>query len=221
MECTTSGYTAQLFVGGEGLRAGVFTHSLRAGKPGLSHRFTFAGITSVCLLCVGLFAFLGGRFLFCLLVFFCCLVIPLSSSEMHNYVILSMTATIVTMRAAMGQKKFLQTALQILLPGLLTKGLTLIVQGQGGMIWVDPRTDKAWATHLWSSVAPLESISNSGNLKVNIVALGVPKRALAMNMFNKCHIAPSHRRLAHPSWIVSILLLLDLLIGTGTYARVR
>ena len=37
---------------------------------------------------------------------FRCLVFLLSSSEMHNYVILSMTATIVTMRAAMEQKKY-------------------------------------------------------------------------------------------------------------------
>ena len=46
---------------------------------------------------------------FCLLGWFvfvcsCCLVIPVSSREMQNYVILSMTATIVMMRAAMEQK---------------------------------------------------------------------------------------------------------------------
>ena len=39
MECTTSGYTAELFVGGEGLRAGVFTHSLRAGIVSPFHLF--------------------------------------------------------------------------------------------------------------------------------------------------------------------------------------
>ena len=36
------------------------------------------------------------------------LVIPVSSREMHNYVILSMTATIVMMRAAMEQKNLLK-----------------------------------------------------------------------------------------------------------------
>ena len=38
-------------------------------------------------------------------------------------------------------------------------------------------------------------------------------RALALHMFDKCHIAPSHRRLAHPSWVASMKLMLDLLIG--------
>ena len=28
--------------------------------------------------------------------------------------------------------------------------------------------------------------------------------ALAMHMYNKCHVAPSHRRLAHPSWIAGM-----------------
>ena len=104
LECAT-GYTAELFVGGEGLRAGVLsTH----WEPGLSHRFTFSGITSDCLWCVGLFAFWRGGGFCCLCCFFvCCLVFLLSSSEMHNYVILSMTVTIVTMSAAMEQKKYL------------------------------------------------------------------------------------------------------------------
>ena len=30
------------------------------------------------------------------------------------------------------------------------------------------------------------------------------RRALAMHMYNKCHVAPSHRRLAHPSWIAGM-----------------
>ena len=62
MECTTSEYTADLFVGGDVLRAGVFfTH----WEPWLSHRFTFLGITSVlfCALVCLLFWGGGGRFL--------------------------------------------------------------------------------------------------------------------------------------------------------------
>ena len=39
------------------------------------------------------------------------------------------------------------------------------------------------------------------------------RRALALHMYDKCHIAPSHRRFAHPSWIAGIKLLLDLLLG--------
>ena len=31
------------------------------------------------------------------------------------------------------------------------------------------------------------------------------RRALALHMFDKCHVAPSHRRLAHPSWIACSL----------------
>ena len=41
------------------------------------------------------------------------------------------------------------------------------------------------------------------------------RRALALHMFDKCHIAPSHRRLAHPSWVASMKLTLDLLLGAG------
>ena len=36
------------------------------------------------------------------------------------------------------------------------------------------------------------------------------RRALALHMFDKCHVAPSHRRLAHPSWIARMKLMLDL-----------
>ena len=39
------------------------------------------------------------------------------------------------------------------------------------------------------------------------------RRALALHMYNKCHIAPSHRRFAHPSWIAGMKLMLDLLLG--------
>ena len=39
------------------------------------------------------------------------------------------------------------------------------------------------------------------------------RRALALHMFDKCHVAPSHRRLAHPSWIASMKLMLNLLLG--------
>ena len=31
-----------------------------------------------------------------------------------------------------------------------------------------------------------------------------PRRALALHMYDKCHISPSHRRLTHPSWIAGI-----------------
>ena len=40
-----------------------------------------------------------------------------------------------------------------------------------------------------------------------------PRRALALHMCDKCHIAPSHRRFAHPSWIAGMKLMLDLLLG--------
>ena len=40
-----------------------------------------------------------------------------------------------------------------------------------------------------------------------------PRRALALHMHDKCHIAPSHRRFAHPSWIAGMKLMLDLLLG--------
>ena len=39
------------------------------------------------------------------------------------------------------------------------------------------------------------------------------RRALALHMYDKCHIAPSHRRFAHPSWIAGMKLMLDLLVG--------
>ena len=38
---------------------------------------------------------------------------------------------------------------------------------------------------------------------------------MAIDMFEKSHIAPSHRRLPHLSWTTSISLLMDLLIGAG------
>ena len=49
------------------------------------------------------------------------------------------------------------------------------------------------------------------------------RRALAMHMYDKCHVAPSHRRLAHPSWIAGMKMMLDLLIGArkNRYLRPR
>ena len=41
------------------------------------------------------------------------------------------------------------------------------------------------------------------------------RRLIALDMFEKSHIAPSHRRLPHPSWTTSLGLLLDLLLGAG------
>ena len=46
-------------------------------------------------------------------------------------------------------------------------------------------------------------------------------RALAMHMQNKCHVAPSHRRLAHPSWIVGMKMMLDLLLGARQHRYLR
>ena len=40
-----------------------------------------------------------------------------------------------------------------------------------------------------------------------------PRRALALHMCDNCHIVPSHRRFAHPSWIAGMKLMLDLLLG--------
>ena len=61
--------------------------------------------------------------------------------------------------------------------------LTLIVQGWVVMIWVASKTT--------ISACALTNI----------------------HMYDKCHIAPSHRRFAHPSWIAGIKLMLDLLLG--------
>ena len=36
-----------------------------------------------------------------------------------------------------------------------------------------------------------------------------------MNMFDACHVPPSHRRPAHQSWASSLLLMLDLILGGG------
>ena len=47
------------------------------------------------------------------------------------------------------------------------------------------------------------------------------RRAMLMNMFDKCHIAPSHRRMAHPSWAASMTLLVDLLCGNGKHRYLR
>ena len=47
------------------------------------------------------------------------------------------------------------------------------------------------------------------------------RRALALHMYDKCHIAPSHRRFAHPSWIAGMKLMLDLYsvpVNTGIWA---
>ena len=41
------------------------------------------------------------------------------------------------------------------------------------------------------------------------------RRLIALDMFEKSHIAPSHRRLPHPSWTTSFGLLVDLLLGAG------
>ena len=41
------------------------------------------------------------------------------------------------------------------------------------------------------------------------------RRQTASDMFEKCHIAPSYRRLPHSSWTTCRSLLIDLLIGAG------
>ena len=41
------------------------------------------------------------------------------------------------------------------------------------------------------------------------------RRLIALDMFEKSHIAPSHRRRPHPSWTTSFSLLVDLLLGAG------
>ena len=41
------------------------------------------------------------------------------------------------------------------------------------------------------------------------------RRQGALDMFAKCHIAPSYRRLPHPTWTTCIGFLLDLLLGAG------
>ena len=48
-----------------------------------------------------------------------------------------------------------------------------------------------------------------------------PRRAKLMNMFDKCHIAPSYRWRAHQSWATSMTLLVDLLRGNGKHRYLR
>ena len=48
-----------------------------------------------------------------------------------------------------------------------------------------------------------------------LVAIADERRQTALFMFEKCHIAPSYRRLPHPTWTSCINLLLDLLLGAG------
>ena len=47
------------------------------------------------------------------------------------------------------------------------------------------------------------------------------RRALALHMYDKCHIAPSHRRFAHSSWIAGMKLMLDLLLGARKHRYLR
>ena len=47
------------------------------------------------------------------------------------------------------------------------------------------------------------------------------RQPLALHMYNKCHIAPSHRRFAHPSWIAGMKLMLDLLLGARKHRYLR
>ena len=43
----------------------------------------------------------------------------------------------------------------------------------------------------------------------------VVRRAVALKVFEACHIAPSHRRYPHPLWVDSLSLIADLLLGCG------
>ena len=47
------------------------------------------------------------------------------------------------------------------------------------------------------------------------------RRALALHMYDNCHIAPSHRRFAHPSWIAGMKLMLDLLLGARKHRYLK
>ena len=47
------------------------------------------------------------------------------------------------------------------------------------------------------------------------------RRALALHMYNKCHVAPSHRRFAHPSWIAGMKMMLGLLLGARKHRYLR
>ena len=47
------------------------------------------------------------------------------------------------------------------------------------------------------------------------------RRATLMNMFDECHVPPSHRRPAHQSWAASLLLMLDLVVGGGKARYLR
>ena len=41
------------------------------------------------------------------------------------------------------------------------------------------------------------------------------RRHTALAMFQTCHVAPSYRRLPHPTWTDCISLILDLILGAG------
>ena len=43
----------------------------------------------------------------------------------------------------------------------------------------------------------------------------VVRRAVAVKVFDNCHITPSHRRYPHPLWVDSFCLIADLLLGCG------
>ena len=78
-----------------------------------------------------------------------------------------------------------------------------------------------WSCTIW----PLTAHKN-GTSSWTVACLGAWVRAgfwraLALHMYNKCHIAPSHRRFAHPSWIAGMKLMLDLLLGARKHRYLR
>ena len=53
------------------------------------------------------------------------------------------------------------------------------------------------------------------------VRAGSRRALLPYKSFSKCHVAPSHRRFAHPSWIAGMKLMLDLLLGARKHRYLR
>ena len=78
-----------------------------------------------------------------------------------------------------------------------------------------------WSCTIW----PLTAHKN-GTSSWTVACLGAHGYVLALGgrlpyTCTTCHIAPSHRRFAHPSWIAGMKLMLDLLLGARKHRYLR
>ena len=113
-------------------------------------------------------------------------------------------------------------------------GITQLATGHGGVLYhtrllglsCDPRisciVSPTWQyspLHIMPS-APTDSAAGWDELLLKRLPEATlfnasARRLIALDMFEKPHIAPSHRRLPHPSWTTAFSLLVDLLLGAG------